>query len=231
MKNPFQPFDYEADAKAAWDTIYGGGIAVFTSHVGYAMCSATTAAIDKIFKVKRRTPAKFHAMSGNMDLHKELHVIDDRARDVLALITEGYGLPLGTIAPVRLDHPIIQGLPDHVREQTVKNASLAMLMNAGVMNELMAAHGLEHGRLILGSSANISQQGTKFRVEDIEPDIREAADIVIDHGVSRWESDGRSSTMLNIQTLEVIRMGAAYNVIRDALQRHMNVELPPAPAA
>ena len=98
-----QPFDYEADAQAAWDTIYGGGIAIFTSHVGYAMCSATKNAIDKIFKVKRRTPQKFHAMSGNMNLHNEIHIVDQRAKDVLSLITEGFDLPLGTIAPVKLD--------------------------------------------------------------------------------------------------------------------------------
>ena len=220
-----QPFDYEADAQAAWDTIYGGGIAIFTSHVGYAMCSATKNAIDKIFKVKRRTPQKFHAMSGNMNLHNEIHIVDQRAKDVLSLITEGFDLPLGTIAPVKLDHPIVKGLPDHVREQTVKNGTLAMLMNAGVMNELMAQKGLDHGRLILGSSANISQQGTKFRVEDIEPDIREAADIIVDHGTSRWESDGRSSTMINIATLEVIRQGTAFNVIRDAIKRHLDLDL------
>jgi tRNA A37 threonylcarbamoyladenosine synthetase subunit TsaC/SUA5/YrdC len=227
MLTPARPWDYEADARRAWDTIYGGGIAIFTSHVGYAMCSATKNAIDKIFRIKRRTRAKFHAMSGNMDLHHEIHVVDQRARDVIALITEGYGLPLGTIAPVRLDHPILRGLPDHVRDQTVKEGTLAMLLNAGVMNELMAAQGLAHGRLILGSSANISQQGTKFRVEDIEPEIREAADIIIDHGTSRWVGDGRSSTMINVATLEVVRAGAAFEVIRDALKRHMKIDLAP----
>ena len=37
-----------------------------------------------------------------------------------------------------------------------------------------------------GSSANISLTGSKFNVGDIEPELIEIADVVIDHGTSKY---------------------------------------------
>jgi hypothetical protein len=40
-----------------------------------------------------------------------------------------------------------------------------------------------------------------------------------------------SSTILNIETLEVVRVGSCYENIASILARHFGVALPPRPAA
>ena len=82
---------------------------------------------------------------------------------------------------------------------------------------------------LFGSSANLSLGGTKFKVEDIEPEIMAIADIVIDHGLQPFHPYGASSTLLNVETLEVIRFGSCYEDIAYILKRHFHIDLPLAP--
>ncbi len=71
--------------------------------------------------------------------------------------------------------------------------------------------------------------GTKFRVEDIEPEIKAIADIVIDYGLRKYHLYKASSTLLDIETMEVVRYGSCFELIQDVLRRWFGVELPPAP--
>ena len=58
------PFDYEADARRACDVLFGGGIAVIPTTVGYVILGATTQAIARIIEAKRRAPAKLNERIG-----------------------------------------------------------------------------------------------------------------------------------------------------------------------
>jgi len=60
-----------------------------------------------------------------------------------------------------------------------------MLLNAGPLHRAITALSYESGTLLFGSSANLTLHGTKFRVEDIEPEIMDIADVVIDHGLMK----------------------------------------------
>ena len=60
-----------------------GGIAVVPMHVGYAMVGATSKAIRRVFEAKRRQPAKLNAITGSPELHRELHIADERARGLV----------------------------------------------------------------------------------------------------------------------------------------------------
>lgn len=82
-----------------------------------------------------------------------------------------------------------------------------------------------------GSSANWSLHGTKFRVEDMEPQITAIADITINHGLMKYHPWAASSTLLNCETLEVVRYGSCFENIADILNRHFGVALPPRPSA
>lgn len=104
-----------------------------------------------------------------------------------------------------------------------------MLMNGGPCHRHLTALSLEHLVPLFGSSANLSLSGTKFCVEDIEPEIIAIADEVVDHGLQRFHPYRSSSTLLNVETLEVVRIGSCYNDIRYILRRHFNRELPPSP--
>ena len=83
------------------------------------------------------------------------------------------------------------------------------------------------GQLLFGSSANLSLTGTKFCIEDMQDEIIEIADIIIDYGLMKYNLYGQSSTLLNVETLEVFRFGVCYENIAHILKKHFSIELPP----
>ena len=224
-------YDYEGDAKRVYEKLIAGGIGIIPTDVGYVILGTTSEAIWNIFKVKKRKPEKLNAMCGCAEMHRDLHILGDQGRAVVSAITEAYDLPMGTVAPGRADHPALASLDKDVYEQTTDNGTIAMLLNAGPILDSLARIAFAENRLVIGSSANVSLQGVKFRAEDIEPEILEAADIVIDYGLVRWNKYGKSSTMINIDQMKVVRYGSCFDLIDDLLQRHFDIALPPDPNA
>ncbi|MGY9019615.1 MAG: Sua5/YciO/YrdC/YwlC family protein [Alphaproteobacteria bacterium] len=222
-------FDIQGDAKRAMDVILNGGIAIIPSYVGYVILGATTEAINKTIEVKERGPSKLNAVIGCASMHAALHVLEGRNREIVRTITQGYDLPMGTVAPADLNHPMMKNLDTEVFERTTLGGTIAMLLNAGPLMDAMADLSFEAGQLVVGSSANLSLHGTKFRAQDIEPQVLNAADIVIDYGLMRWANYGRSSTMVNVHDFSVVRYGSCLDLINDVLQRHYDFKLPPEP--
>lgn len=222
--------DPAGDARRAFDVMKRGGIAILPNDVGYSLIAADGAALRRIFEVKRRAPTKLNAMLGNRDLHRELHVVSERGRAIVEAITEDYDLPLGLVAPCRSDHPLLRALDPDIYQRSTRDDTLLMLLNAGPFHAQVTRLSLEEETLLFGSSANLSLHGTKFRVEDMEPEIRAVADITIDYGLMKYHPWQASSTLLNCETCEVIRFGSCYENIRDILQRHFGVALPDPPA-
>ena len=219
-----------ADARRAFDAMRAGGIAILPNDVGYSLIAGEAAALQKIFDTKRRAPSKLNAMLGNADHHRELHAATARGREIVAAITGDYDLPLGVIAPCRTDHPMLKRLDADTYKRSTSGNTLLMLMNAGRFHAEITRLSFEAGYLLFGSSANLSLTGTKFDGRDIEPEIRAIADVVIDYGLMKYHPWRASSTLLDIETLEVRRFGVAYENIASILSRHFKVELPPKPA-
>jgi tRNA A37 threonylcarbamoyladenosine synthetase subunit TsaC/SUA5/YrdC len=220
-----------ADAWRAMDVMQRGGIAILPNDVGYSLIAARPQALRRIFDTKRRAPSKLNAMLGNDALHRELHVVSARGRAIVEAITQDYDLPLGLIAPCRAEHPLLAALDPDTYERSTKGGTLLMLLNAGPFHREITRLSLERGTLLFGSSANLSMHGTKFRVEDMEPEITAIADIVIDYGLMKYHPWQASSTLLNCETLEVVRWGSCFENIADIVKRHFGVELAPRPAA
>jgi tRNA A37 threonylcarbamoyladenosine synthetase subunit TsaC/SUA5/YrdC len=218
-------FDYDGDARRAMDVVLGGGIAIIPTSVGYVILGATTDAINQTIAIKRRGPSKLNAVIGCAAMHEALHVLDGRNRRIVKTITQDYDLPMGTVAPADLDHPMLREVDSGVLERTTLDGTLAMLLNAGPLMDRMAHLSFEAGTLVVGSSANLSLQGTKFRVEDIEPEVIDAADLVIDYGLMRWANYKKSSTMINVHDFSVVRYGSCFDLISDILQRHFDIKL------
>ncbi len=219
------PFDYEADAARAIDAVMAGGIAIIPTTVGYVILGAKTEAINRIIEVKRRAPSKLNAMIGCKELHDELHDLGDLPRKAVTMITDGYDLPVGAVAPAHLDHAMLSGLEPAVLERTTHDGTVAMLMNAGPLLDIMARMSHANGAPVIGSSANLTLHGTKFRVEDIEREVIAAADVVIDHGLMRWNNYGKSSTMIDFGDFSVVRHGSCFDLIAELLKRHFDIEL------
>ena len=217
--------DYRMDARRVYDVLAGGGVGIVPTDVGYVVLGVVGDAIRRIFRAKRRKPEKLNAMIGCKALHMALHDLDDDRRAVISAVTEAYGLPLGTVAPARLDHPLLAGLDPDVLAQTTHEGTIAMLLNAGPLIDELARIGFDQGVPIVGSSANLSLRGVKFRAADIEPEIVEAADVVIDYGLMRWVAYGKSSTMIDFRRCRVVRRGSCFDLIADVCRRHFGIEL------
>ncbi|MCZ4316487.1 Sua5/YciO/YrdC/YwlC family protein [Comamonadaceae bacterium G21597-S1] len=218
-----------ADAEQAMDVMAGGGIAILPNDVGYSLIAAHRPALRRIFETKKRAPSKLNAMLGDDALHCELHVVSARGRAIVQAITQDYDLPLGLIAPCRTDHPLLRALDADTFERSTKGDTLLMLLNAGPFHREITRLSRERQTLLFGSSANLSMHGTKFRVEDMEPEITAIADLVVDYGLMKYHTWKASSTLLNCETLEVVRHGSCFENIADIVQRHFGVALAPRP--
>ncbi len=218
------------DAQRAFKVLHDGGVAILPMSVGYSAIGGSPAALKKIFDTKQRAPSKLNAMLGDMEMHRDIHVVGDRGRDVVRAIVEDFDLPLGAIATARTDHPMFSAMTEDALERSSKSGTVLMLLNAGPFHAEICRLSREAQHPLFGSSANVSLSGTKFRVEDIEPEIIDIADIVIDHGLRTYHMYQSSSTLLDLETFEVVRYGACFELIADILARNFGVALPPPPA-
>jgi tRNA A37 threonylcarbamoyladenosine synthetase subunit TsaC/SUA5/YrdC len=223
--------DIRADARLAFDAIEAGGIAILPMDVGYSLIGSHLPALKTIFDTKKRTPSKLNAMIADREIQREVHVVDSRQRDIIDCITLDYDLPLGLIAPARLDHPILRRLDPEALTRSTNDGTVLMLLNAGPFHKEISR--LSHEKVVplFGSSANISLSGTKFRASDIEPEIRAIADVVIDYGLRKYHMYKQSSTLLNVATMRVVRVGSCFDLISDVLRRHFAIDLAPEAAA
>jgi tRNA A37 threonylcarbamoyladenosine synthetase subunit TsaC/SUA5/YrdC len=221
--------DIKGDARRAFDVIKAGGGVIFPVDVGYTFIGGSRDTLQRIFKAKGRAGHKRNAMVGDLAIHDEVHVLDQRGRDMVRAITVDYQLPLGPIAPFRKDHPLIRKLDPEALAASTANDTLAMLVNAGPFHAEMCRLSREEQHPLFGSSANLTGTGTKYRVEDIQPELRAVADLIIDYGLRKYHLYRRSATLIDFSTLEVIRVGACYELISDIMRRHFKVELPADP--
>ena len=141
-------------------------------------------------------------------------------------ITRDHDLPLAVIAPYRKDHPLLAGLDPFVHQHAVKGDTLNILLNAGELRNALANIAVANGVICVGSSANVSLTGTKFRLEDVEPELRAIADVEIDYGLCAYHNpQGLSSTMIDFSTMRVQRAGVCYERIAAILKDEFGVVL------
>lgn len=215
----------KADARRAFDVLKAGGSAILPMDVGYSLIGGSTETLIRIFDTKQRASHKLNAMIGDNELSEELHLLTAEQRDIVDALTKDRGLPIGIIAPARMDHPLIAKLDEEGRRRSTRDGTVCMLLNAGAFHAEISRLSREEEHPLFGSSANRTMQGTKFRVEDIEPEVRDVADIVIDYGLRKYHQYAKSSTLLAFPSLEVVRVGSCYELITDAVSRDFGVSL------
>ncbi|PYH61073.1 uncharacterized protein BO96DRAFT_429728 [Aspergillus niger CBS 101883] len=223
------PIDVLRDAERVFEVIKNQGIALIPGSIGYGLVASDPAALDRLFTTKRRKPHKKHAMIGSYALHQEIHVLPAREESMVRTLTVDLDVPVGVAAPFRADHPIIQKLGPELLSRCTHDGTLSMLVNGGPLQDELIRLCHAAGLPLLGSSANISGSGMKVRLEDIEPEIVEAADIVIDYGKRTFSVPRASSTIINFRDMKLVRYGACYDVIQDVLRKFYGVELPEDP--
>jgi hypothetical protein len=142
---------------------------------------------------------------------------------MVRLLTVDLDLPVGVVASYQPDHPIIQKIPQDL------DGTMAMLVNGGEFQEELSKLATDAELPLLGSSANLTGTGTKVAIEEIEPEIRAVADIIVDYRRQKYSHPRPSSTMINFDELRVLRFGACYEVIQDVFSRFYGLSLPNDP--
>ena len=196
------------DAERVFDAMQAGGMAILPLDVAYAVVGTTAAAIRTIFATKRRSFEKPSGMFATWELSRDLHTIATEHQGIGQVIVEEYGLPFSIVAPYREDHPMLRGIDPFVLQTSTKAGTLDMLINAGRYHDAVANMAIARGTAVFGSSANRSLTGSKFRFEDIEPEVKEAAAIAIDGGTAKYaNAEGKSSTIIDFRDFTLIRRG------------------------
>jgi tRNA A37 threonylcarbamoyladenosine synthetase subunit TsaC/SUA5/YrdC len=221
--------DIEGDARRVVQAVKAGGVALIPMDVGYAGIGGCQDALMRFFRAKGRGAHKRNAMLGNLDLHDELHLLDPRGRDMVRCLVEDHDLPIAVVAAFRETHPLLRALGDEALAASTDGGTLAMLINAGNFLRAVTTEATTQGQPLFGSSANLTGTGTRFRLEDVQPELRAVAAVEVDYGLQKFHRYRRSSTMIDFRTMEVVRIGSCYEVIADVLQRHFGVGLPPDP--
>ncbi|MBX3643833.1 MAG: Sua5/YciO/YrdC/YwlC family protein [Rubrivivax sp.] len=221
--------DIEGDARRVIDIVKTGGIALLPNDTGYALCGTSMDPLKKIYDTKKRGSHKRNAMAADLETQRELHTLSARAQQMVEAIVVDHDLPLGVIGSFRPDHPLLLKLGDDTVRKSTAVGTIATLLNAGPLHAAVCKLSREEVVPLFGSSANLTGTGTKFRVEDIQPELREIVDITIDYGLRRYHFYRRAGTLINFDTLEVVRIGACYELIAGVLKRWFNVDLPADP--
>ena len=221
--------DIPGDARRTVAAVKAGGVAIIPMDVGYAGIGGCQDALLRFFKAKGRGAHKRNAMLGNLDLHDDIQTLDARAKTMVRALVEDHDLPVAVVSAFRADHPLLRALGEEALAASTDGGTLAMLLNAGAFETLLTQVGAAEGQPLFGSSANLTGTGPRYRVEDIQPELRAVAEVVIDYGLQKFHRYRRSSTMIDFRSMEVVRIGCCYEVIADVLRRHFGVELPPDP--
>jgi tRNA A37 threonylcarbamoyladenosine synthetase subunit TsaC/SUA5/YrdC len=198
----------EAGADAVLDAMQAGGVAILPLDVAYAVIGTTEQAIRTIFAAKGRSYEKPSGMFATWQMSRDIHVMEADHHAIAQVIVEEYDLPFSIVAPFRADHPLLRAVDPFVLANSSKAGTLDMLINAGDWHDAVARRATARGIAVFGSSANRSLTGSKYRLADIDPEVRAAAAIAIDGGTSRYANDeGKSSTIVDFRGFRLIRRG------------------------
>jgi len=216
----------EADVSAVMDCIANGGVAILPLDVAYAIVGARPAAIRRIYDAKKRSYEKPCGMFGSAELSAEIHLLDDKKREMIRFLQYEARLPFSVVAAFDAGHPLLSGADPFVLQTSSKAGTLDMLINAGQFHDEVARQSAARGMGVFGSSANTSLAGSKYRLADVDAPVRAVADIVFDYGVSRYASDrGLSSSIIDFADFTVLRVGHRYEELKQVLLRQFQVKL------
>jgi len=127
------------------------------------------------------------------------------------------------------DGALLLKLDEDAVKASTAVGTIGMLLNAGPFHKELTRLSREEVVPLFGSSANLTGTGTRFSVEEIPDELKRIADITIDYGLRRYHTYRRAGTLINFDTLQVVRIGACYELISGVLRRWFGLELPPDP--
>lgn len=224
--DPIDPETLRADVARVLGATEAGGVCIVPLDVAYGVVAQTEAGVRRIFEAKRRSYEKPSGMFADAEWSRALHILPEEKRAMIDTLIAEEGLPFSVVAPFRDDHPLLARVEPFVLASSSKAGTMDMLLNAGRFHNALARQARERGQPVFGSSANTSLQGSKYRVADIEPEVRAAAALEIDHGRSKYANGhGRSSTIIDFSDFSVVRVGVCFDRLRAAFRERFDITL------
>jgi tRNA A37 threonylcarbamoyladenosine synthetase subunit TsaC/SUA5/YrdC len=219
------------DARQAFDVMAAGGVAVLPLSVSYAIFAHSTEGVERIYRLKQRPLTKPNGVIGNWDIFREVFQVSERDRDLVRCLTLDHDLPLSIVAPFNPQHDWLRHAEAGALRLATKGTTMDLLMNAGPLHNTLAAMSLEAGKPLMGSSANVSNSGSKFRLEDVQESLKAGCDLVLGYGTSRYVNDfGMGSTIVELPSWRVLRWGGLFEQQAELVARHFGVHWPARPA-
>ena len=216
--------DAAADAERVLDAMAAGGIAILPLDVAYAVIGTTASGVRSIFTAKNRSYDKPSGMFANWEMSRDIHVMPPEHHKIARVIVEEHQLPFSIVAPYRADHPLLRRLDPFVLESSTKAGTLDMLINAGRWHDAVASRATARDTVVFGSSANRSMTGSKYRLADVEPEIRQAASIAIDGGTAKYaNAEGASSTIIDFRDFRFVRRGVEWERLGEIFQQRFGI--------
>ena len=214
------------DAGRIFETVRAGGVAIFPVSVGYAIVGHETESVQRMYRAKERPFSKPCGNFCDWQLFVEAIRVPDRARDVVSAVIHDHDLPFSIVAPFDATHPVIRSLPPFALRNATLAGTMDMLLNAGPLHDEIARLARENAYAVIGSSANRSGTGSKFRFEHIEAQVTAAADLAIDYGLTPFHNDrGLGSTIVDLVSWQTVRVGAAWDDICRILLEGFDIDL------
>jgi len=218
------------DALRAFRFMKSGGVSVLPLDVSYAIFAATARGVERIFELKNRKPTKPNGIVGNWDIFSDVLKTAPRDKDLVRCLTQDHDLPLSVIAPFTLEHDWLRTVEFGALRRATKEGTMDLLLNAGALHNELARMSWESATPLMGSSANVSLAGSKFRLEDVEDSVKQGSDFVLGYGTSKYINDhGIGSTIIELPTWKVLRWGGLFEKQAEIVKKQFKVELTPRP--
>ncbi|OJJ42467.1 hypothetical protein ASPZODRAFT_29196 [Penicilliopsis zonata CBS 506.65] len=222
--------DVKADARRVFDVLRAGGIALVPTEVGYGLMASSSEAVERAFAAKRRRPGHAQGIIGTHALQRALHVLPADKQEMIRTLHEEMDLSFAVVAPYDADHPRLQQLSAATLANTTQDGTVGVFLGGGSLLAELGRLNDAAGQLMFGSSANLTGTGQKFRVEDVDDEIKDAADVIVDYGLQRYHVyGGRPSTIIDFDRMKVLRIGSSYELLRERLAKYWAVVLPVDP--
>ncbi|KFX95469.1 hypothetical protein V490_03849 [Pseudogymnoascus sp. VKM F-3557] len=219
----------QADASRIFQVLQSGGVVIVPTEVGYGFMATSTEAVERAFAAKQRRPGHAQGLYGSHELHRELHILDEQRFEMTRVLVEELDMSLMAVAPCDNNHRLLRALSPQTLSRVTKDGTVAMFISSSSLLKEVCRLNSASGQLMVGSSANLSGGGQKFRVEDIEDEVKEAADLIVDYGLQRYHVYGRASLIMDFGAMKVLRMGSCYELFRERMLKFWGVDLPEDP--
>jgi len=204
-------------ATVAIETLRRGGMAVVPLDVAYGVLAGSREALERIYSAKGRPRTKPCGLLASWPQFDALSTGRPEAKRAVRRVID-HGHPLGVITSVDWAHPIVRALPRSCSDLLVKDDTIAMFLRMGGMAEALLEAADRERIVLYGSSANRSNAGNAFSLDEVPREILESADIICDGGRCALANDDRlPSAMIDVRDGRMTRHGIRSDAIRGLL--------------